>query len=145
MQIDLIKPYPKNAKKHDKKQIQRVADSIKRFGFVQPIVIDKNNEVVIGHCRLEAAKLLNMMEVPTVSVENLSNEEVKALRLADNKLNEREGDMGLAIEELRGLSDEMFDLTGFDKDLLIEPDEKDDVIPEKVDPIAKLGDIWQLG
>ena len=70
MKIDLIKPYPKNAKKHDKKQIKQVANSIKRFGFVQPIVIDKNNEVVIGHCRLEAAKLLNLKEVPTISVEN---------------------------------------------------------------------------
>src|SRR3990167_8591952 len=145
MQIDLIKPYPKNAKKHDKKQIQRVADSIKRFGFVQPIVVDKNNEVVIGHCRLEAAKLLNMTEVPTVSVENLSDEEVKALRLADNKLNESEWDMGLAIEELKGLSEEMFDLTGFDKDLLIEPDEKDDQIPDNAPTVVKLGDIWQLG
>ena len=143
--ISDIKPYSKNAKKHDKKQIQKVADSIKRFGFVQPIVIDKNNEIVIGHCRYDAANLLELKEVPTVSVENLSDEEVKALRLADNKLNESEWDMGLAIEELKELSPEMFDLTGFDSDLLIEPDEKDDQIPENAPTIAKLGDIWQLG
>ena len=145
MKIQNIKPYEKNAKKHDKKQIQRVADSIKRFGFVQPIVIDKNNEIVIGHCRYEASKLLGLEEIPTISVEKLTDEEVKALRLADNKLNESEWDMGLAIEELKGLDEELFDLTGFDKDLLIEPDEKDDEIPENVEPIAKLGDIWQLG
>ena len=90
MKIQNIKPYEKNAKKHDKKQIQRVADSIKRFGFVQPIVIDKNNEIVIGHCRYEASKLLGLEEIPTISVEKLTDEEVKALRLADNKLNESE-------------------------------------------------------
>ena len=88
MKVEDIKPYSKNAKKHDKKQVKQVADSIKRFGFVQPIVIDKNNEVVIGHCRLEASKLLGLKDVPTVSVENLSDKEVQALRLADNKLNE---------------------------------------------------------
>jgi len=145
MEIREIKPYPKNAKKHDKEQVQRVADSIKRFGFVQPIVIDKNNEVVIGHCRLEAGKLLGLTEVPTISVENLIEEEVKALRLADNKLNESAWDMNLAIEDLKELSPEMFDLTGFDKDLLIEPDEADDIIPENVPSVSHLGDLYELG
>ena len=143
--LSKIKPYPKNAKKHSPKQIRQVANSIKRFGFVQPIVIDKNNEVVIGHCRLEAAKLLGLTEVPYISVENLSEEEVKALRLADNKLNESEWDLNLAIEELKGLSEEMIDLTGFDRDLIIEPSELDDVIPENVPAISKLGDIYELG
>ena len=119
MELSRLKPYSKNAKKHSEKQIKSVAESIKRFGFIQPIVVDKNNECVIGHCRLEAAKLLGLKEVPTISVENLSDEEVKALRLADNKLNESEWDMGLVIEELKGLSDDLFDLTGFDKDVLI--------------------------
>ena len=97
IETDKLKPYSKNAKKHSQKQIQQVAESIKRFGFIQPIVIDKNNEVVIGHCRLEAAKLLGLKEVPFISVEKLSDGEVKALRLADNKLNESDWDMGLAI------------------------------------------------
>lgn len=144
MDIQNIKPYEKNAKKHDKKQVQQIANSIKEFGFNQPIVIDKDNVVIVGHGRLEAAKLLGLTDVPTIQV-NLTEEQAKAYRLADNKLNESEWDMGLAIEELKGLSEEMFDLTGFDKDLLIEPDEKDDVIPENVEPVAKLGDIWQLG
>jgi site-specific DNA-methyltransferase (adenine-specific) len=145
MEINKIKPYEKNAKKHSQKQIQQVADSIKRFGFVQPIVIDKNNEVVIGHCRLDAAKLLGLKEVPTISVENLTKEEVKALRLADNKLNESEWDMGLAIEELKGLPEEMIKITGFDRDLLIEADDRDDIIPENVPAKSKLGDLYELG
>ena len=145
MRIDEIKPYPKNAKKHPEKQIKQIAESIKEFGFNQPLVIDKNNEIVVGHGRYEAAKLIGVEEVPVIRVENLTEEQVKAYRLADNKLNESEWDMGLAIEELKGLSNEMVDLTGFDKDLLIEPDEKDDIIPENVSTRAKLGDVWQLG
>lgn len=145
MQIKKIKPYSKNAKKHDKKQIQQVADSIKRFGFVQPIVIDKNNEVVIGHCRLEAAKLLGLKDVPTISVENLTDAEVKALRLADNKLNESAWQMDLVIEELKGLDNDLLDLTGFSGDLLITDDERDDIIPQNAPSRAKIGDHWILG
>jgi len=130
MKIKEIKPYPKNAKKHPKSQIEKIAQSIKRFGFNQPIVIDKNNVIVVGHGRYEAAKLLGLDDVPVVRVDNLSDKEVKAYRLADNKLNESEWDMDLALDELRGLSDDMIDLTGWDRDLLIEPDEKDDLIPD---------------
>ncbi len=143
--IKEIKPYDKNAKIHSKKQIQQVANSIKRFGWVQPLVVDKDNNLIIGHCRLLAAKLLDIKEAPALRVENLSEQEIQALRLADNKLNESEWDMGLVIDELKGLSEEMFDLTGFDKDLLIENDDKDDVVPESAPAVAKLGDIWQLG
>src|SRR3990167_6482746 len=145
MKISDIKPYPKNAKKHEKKQIKQVADSIKRFGFLQPIVIDKNNEVVIGHCRLEAAKLLGLEDVPTISVENLSDKEVKALRLADNRLNESAWDMNLVIEDLKRLDIDLLDLTGFSRDLIIEGNEQDDVIPDNAPVVAKLGDCWALG
>ena len=144
MNIKNIKPYEKNAKKHPAKQIKQVADSIKEFGFNQPIVVDKKNVIIVGHGRYEAAKLLGLKEAPTITVD-LTEEQAKAYRLADNKLNESEWDMGLALEDLKGLSSEMFDLTGFDKDLLIEPDEKDDVVPDNVPSVAKLGDIWQLG
>ena len=144
--INKIKPYSKNAKKHPQKQIDQVAASIKRFGWAQPLVIDKNSELIIGHARLEAAKKLGYKTIPVVRMENLSQEEVKALRLADNKLNESEWDMNLAIGDLKGLSDEMFDLTGFDKDLLIEPDEKDDEVPDvPAEPKSKLGDLYELG
>ena len=146
IKIQDIKPYEKNAKKHTRKQIDQVANSIKRFGFVQPLVIDKNNELIIGHCRLEASKKLGMTEVPTLKLEDLSEEEVKALRLADNKLNESDWDMDLVIPELKGLSDDLLDLTGFDRDLIIEPDEKDDEVPEvPKKPRSKLGDLYELG
>src|SRR3990167_11254989 len=142
--IENIKPYPKNAKKHPQKQVEQIADSIKEFGWGQPIVIDQNNEIIVGHGRYEAAKRLKLSDVPILQV-NLTKEQAKAYRLADNKLNESEWDMGLVIEELKGLSDEMFDLTGFDKDLLIEPDEADDIIPENVPARSKLGDLYELG
>jgi ParB-like chromosome segregation protein Spo0J len=109
---DLI-PYSKNAKKHDRKQIEKVANSIKRFGFIQPLVVDKNNEIIIGHCRYESAKLLDIENVPCVKVENLTEKEIQALRIADNKLNESDWDMSLVIPELKGLDADLLDLTGF--------------------------------
>lgn len=139
-----IVPYTNNAKKHDKKQISQIANSIKEFGFNQPIVVDENNVVIVGHGRLEAAKLLGLKEVPTIQI-SLTKEQVSAYRLADNKLNESDWDMGLVIEELKGLSPEMLELTGFDKDLILEPDEKDDIVPENAPTRAKLGDLWALG
>lgn len=145
IKLDKIIPYKDNAKKHDKKQIQKVANSIKRFGWAQPLCIDKDNNLIIGHCRLEAAKLLGMIEAPCIRLENLTEKEVKALRLADNRLNESDWDMKLVIPELKGLDDELLDLTGFDKDLIIEPDEQDDVIPENVPVRSKLGDLYELG
>jgi DNA modification methylase len=143
--INLIKPYEKNAKKHDAKQVKQVADSIKRFGFIQPLVIDKDNNLIIGHCRLESAKLLNLETVPCVKAENLTDQEVKALRLADNKLNESVWDMNLAVDDLKLLDDYLFDLTGFNNDLLISEDEKDDQVPEVKDIKSKLGDLYILG
>ena len=111
---DLI-PYERNTKKHDKTQINNVAESIKQYGFVQPIVIDKNNTVVIGHCRLLAAKQLKMKEVPCVCVEDLTEEQVKALRIVDNKSNESLWDLDILADELTeiDLSDFDFDF-GFD-------------------------------
>ena len=85
--IQNLKPYEKNAKKHPKKQVQQVANSIKEFGFNQPIVVDKNNVVIVGHGRLEAAKLLGLKDVPVLTVD-LTEDQAKAYRLADNKLNE---------------------------------------------------------
>ncbi len=145
MKIQDIKPYPKNAKKHEKAQVKQIAASIKEFGFNQPIVLDKDNVIIVGHGRLEAAKLLGLDDVPTLTVD-LNEEQAKAYRLADNKLNESDWDMKLVVDELKGLSTEMIDLTGFDKDLIIEPDEKDDEVPETPEePRSKLGDLYELG
>lgn len=112
---DLI-PYEKNTKKHDDVQINNVAESIKQYGFVQPIVIDKNNVVVIGHCRLLAAKKLKMAEVPCVCVDDLTEEQVNALRIVDNKSNESDWLNDILELELTNvdLSDFDFDF-GLDK------------------------------
>lgn len=144
MKISEISPYRKNAKKHDKKQIAQIAASIKAFGFNQPIVVDKDNVIIVGHGRYEAAKVLGLEEVPVMQVA-LNKEQASAYRLADNKLNESEWDMSMVIEELKELSMEMLELTGFEKDLIVEEDDKDDIVPVDAPAIAKLGDVWQLG
>ena len=97
--IALLKPYKKNTKRHNQTQIDNVAESIRKFGFVQPFVIDKNNEVVIGHCRLLAAQKLGIKELPCVRVDYLTAAQVKALRILDNKLNESEWDLDFLNEE----------------------------------------------
>ena len=107
---DLI-PYEKNTKKHDDVQINNVAESIKQYGFVQPIVIDKNNVVVIGHCRLLAAKKLKMADVPCVCVDDLTEEQVKALRIVDNKSNESDW-----LNDILELELPDVDLSAFDFD-----------------------------
>lgn len=142
-----LKPYEKNAKKHPQKQVDLLAANIERFGFTTPVLIDKENTVIAGHGRLLALKKLNKTEVPCVRMDNLTEEEVKALRLADNKVAELgEWDMELATSELKDLSEDTLDLTGFDKDLIIEPEEKDDEVPEvPEEPQSKLGDLYELG
>ena len=118
-ELDSIRPYAANAKKHDATQVANVAESIRQYGFVQPIVIDKDGVIVIGHCRALAAKKLGMKEVPCVCVDDLTPEQVKALRLIDNKTNERPWDMDLLAAELPGL-----DLEGFDFDWGIENEDE---------------------
>lgn len=142
-----IKPYEKNAKKHPKKQIEQVANSIKEFGMNQPIVVDKQGVIIVGHGRYEALKHLGMeVKDEYIKVVDLTEEQAMAYRLADNKLNESEWDMNLVIEELKGLSEPMLELTGFDKDLILEADEADDEIPAIPDaPRSVLGDLYELG
>lgn len=110
-------PYEKNAKKHDRTQIANVAESIRQFGFVQPIVIDKNGVIVIGHCRALAAKKLGLEEVPCVCVDDLTPEQVNALRIVDNKSNESEWDFDFLADELSEI-----DLSGFDFNFGLEAD-----------------------
>lgn len=80
--------YEKNAKYHPAVQVNQIAESIKRFGFRQPIVVDKNNVVVIGHGRVLAARQLGLTEVPCERADDLTDEQIRALRLADNRTNE---------------------------------------------------------
>lgn len=144
--IGEIVPYARNAKKHDKRQIDNVAESIRQYGFVQPVVIDRDGVIVIGHCRVLAAKKLGMEAVPCVCVDDLTPEQVNALRLVDNKTNESDWDMDLLSMELPEI-----DLSAFDFDWGL-PEITEEVIEdeapevdEDAEPIAKLGDIWQLG
>lgn len=146
--VDELIPYEKNTKKHDKTQIKNVATSIDKYGFVQPLVIDKNNVVIIGHCRLLAAKQLKMETVPCVCAEDLTEEQVNALRIVDNKSNESDWDMDLLADELGvidlGDFDFDFGLT-FEEDPIEVVEDEAPEIDEESETIAKLGDIWKLG
>ena len=146
LKLDSITPYGKNAKKHDKRQINNVAESIKQYGFVQPIVVDRDGVIVIGHCRALAAKKLGMEEVPCVCVDDLTPEQVNALRLVDNKSNESDWDFDLLADELPGL-----DLSAFDFDWGLRDELNDSVVEDDYDPVlpaepkSRLGDVYQLG
>ena len=115
-----LKPYAKNAKTHPQLQIEQIANSIREFEFKQPIVVDADNVVVIGHGRLMAAKKLGMEKVPVVRADDLTEEQIKALRLADNKTNESEWDIEAMDAELASLD---FDMTQFG---FFEPEEEDE-------------------
>jgi hypothetical protein len=98
--IDSLHPYGRNARTHTKRQIKMIADSIKTFGFTNPILTDGNNTIVAGHGRVEAAKLIGMTKVPTVRLENLTQDQIRAYVIADNRLAEKAGwdESILAIE-----------------------------------------------
>ena len=146
MKLGDLVPYLRNAKKHDQRQIDNVAQSIKEFGMVQPIVVDKDNNIIIGHCRALACKKLQMREVPVVKMEDLTPEEANKLRLLDNKLNESDWDFDLLLEDIPEL-----DFTGFDIDWGLptvdeEIEVEEDEAPEPPkEPITELGDIYEIG
>ena len=110
MKTTEIKPYERNAKLHDDIQIKNIAESIKQFGFAQPIVVDKDNVIIIGHGRLQAAKRLKMQEVPVVKMEDLTQDQVDKPRLLDNKLNESDWDIELLLEDIPQLDFSDFDV-----------------------------------
>jgi site-specific DNA-methyltransferase (adenine-specific) len=141
-----VKPYEKNPRKN-KKAVDYVAESIKQFGFKVPIVIDKDNVIVCGHTRLLAAKKLKLDEVPCVIADDLTGEQIKAFRLADNKVSEfAEWDFDLLSGELDGILDIDMSDFGFDLSLNEEPSEvEEDEVPEEVETRCKLGDLWELG
>ena len=151
-------PYNNNPKKHPESQVNKIASSIKNNGFVQPIVVDKNNEVIIGHGRLQASKKLGLDKVPVIKHESLSEAEVKALRLADNRIAEsgwEEEQLAVELEQLTE-SDDFEDLIhGFNDDEISEyldslTDETDLEDPETEDPETvetdiQEGEIFKLG
>lgn len=148
--IGEIKPYDKNPRNNDK-AVEAVANSIKEFGWQQPIVITEDGTIIIGHTRFKAAKLLEMDEVPCVIASDLTDEQIKALRLADNKVGElAEWDEALLNIELDEIIDlDMSDFGFLDEEIEEitekEVEEDDFEEPEDLEPKAKLGDIYQLG
>ena len=148
--VSLLRPYGRNAKKHPQEQIEKLINSIQEFGFISPCLIDKENRIIAGHGRVQAAKQIGMDKVPCVYIEGLTEEQRRAYIIADNRLTELGGwDMDIVFEELEDLDDIGFDieLTGFDL-----PEEEpeiteDDFNVEDVptETTVKTGDIWQLG
>lgn len=148
MNVTDIKPYPKNPRDNDA-GVDAVANSIKEFGWQQPIVVDKDNVIIVGHTRYKAAKKLGMDKVPVVVADGLSPEQVKAYRLADNKTGElTDWDMGLLDDELGDITDIDMSDFGFDLDI---PDDEEEVQEDNFDeeppeePKSKLGQVYQLG
>lgn len=150
---DALTPYERNAKIHPDAQVEHIANSIREFGFRQPLVVDKDGVVVIGHGRLMAAKKLGLESVPVTYADDLTDEQIKALRLADNKTNESPWDFSALEEELAEL-DEMFEMADFgfgdepdgeesDVSDVQEDDFDEENVPEE--PRTKLGDIYILG
>ena len=158
-----LKPDPANPRRHSKKQVRQIADSIRVFGFNVPVLIDRDGNVIAGHGRLLAAEQLGWTEVPTLCLEHLTPAQARAFRIADNKLTENaDWDDRLLAQQLKDLSliglDFSLELTGFEMaeiDLRIlslddtpEPaDDPADAVPEaSAGPaISKLGDAWMLG
>ena len=150
-----VRPYEKNPRKNAE-AVKYVKASIEKFGFKQPIIVDSNRVIIAGHTRLEAAKSLGMAEVPCIVADDLTDAQVKALRLADNKVAEfSEWEMNLLGEELGELAeisdidmgDFGFDLSEFDNIGLDDKETEvvEDEVPEEVEPVCKKGEIWLLG
>ncbi len=156
-----LKPWAKNARTHSKKQLRQIGESIRNFGFTNPVLIDAANTILAGHGRVAAAKLIGFSHVPCVRLEHMTLEQKRAYVLADNKIALNAGwDEELLAEELQalmGIADLGFDIgvTGFDLgeiDTLItgleveEPgDPEDDVLPARAPRKVGLGDVWRLG
>ena len=132
-----IKPYPNNPKKHPSEQVAQIANSIEKFGFVQPCVIDNDGNLIIGHGRVQAASVLGMDAVPCVRLEDVSDEDLRMLRLIDNQLNMNSGwDMDLLKIELEDL-DFDFEAWGFSALENIDIDEFFMDKPESQEKLAK--------
>lgn len=154
--LDELKPYENNPRFNDN-AVDSVANSIKEFGFKVPIVVDKNNVIVAGHTRWKASKRIGLTEVPCIIADDLTDEQIKAYRLADNKVGElAEWDFAKLEAELSELTMDMsvfdFDLKSIEKEITKQLDAErkvvEDVVPEvneESEPTVKFGEVWQLG
>jgi DNA modification methylase len=153
-----LKPYPRNARTHSRKQLKQIAAAIKEFGFTNPVLIDESDQIIAGHGRVAAAKLLGVAEVPTLQLSHLSPLQKRAYILADNRLAEKAGwDKEILAVELQGLLDDGFEvvLTGFEVpevdvvlDMAAEAKSDrhaDDDIPVVGPAVSQPGDLWRLG
>ena len=159
--IGALKPYPGNARTHSKKQVKQIAASIERFGFTNPVLVSDEGEIIAGHGRVAAARLLGWKSVPTLALSHLSDAERRAYVLADNKLALNAGwDREFLAIELQGLIEFDFDveLTGFslaEIDLVLDEageadpvgsDAPEDAVPVLAGvPVSRMGDLWLLG
>ena len=141
-----VKPYAHNPRQNDR-AVQIVEKSISEFGFQNPIILDKNNEIIAGHTRLRAAKNLNIKEVPTIRAEELTDEQVKAFRIMDNKSTEyAKWDLDLLKVEFEGM--ENLEFTGFTEaeiDKIMDPKEKLSIGNTEPKYEIQLGDVYQCG
>jgi DNA modification methylase len=160
-EISSLRPYARNARTHSRKQVKQIAASIERFGFTNPVLVSDEGEIIAGHGRVEAAKLLGMRAVPTLALSHLSEAERRAYVLADNKLALNAGwDKEILAIELQALVDLKFDVevTGFslaETDLVLDeageadPDgtdsDEDRVPPPRGPAVTRAGDLWLLG
>jgi hypothetical protein len=153
-----LKDYSHNARTHSKPQIRKIAESIKAFGFTNPVLLDNQNTIIAGHGRVAAAKLLGISLVPSIRLESLSPDQIRAYVLADNRLAEKAGwDQSILAIELQHLLtiDADFDvtITGFEVpeiDLILQAsaDKQDPAdtfeIAENDQAVSQLGDLWLL-
>ena len=143
---DLV-PYVNNPRDNDK-AVEPVKNSIKEFGFKVPMVIDKDNVVVCGHTRLRAAKELGLNEVPCIMADDLTDEQIKAFRLADNKTAELAGwNFDMLPEEMKGVGEIDMTAFGFDQTEVEDPNNvrEDEYEEEEMEPVAQAGMIFELG
>ncbi len=160
MAVADLRPHDRNPRTHSKKQVEQIAQSIRRFGFTNPVLIDRDGQVIAGHGRIEAAKLLGMATVPVLRLEHMTEAEKRAYIIADNRLAELAGwDNELLALELAAVAelDSDFDLalTGFDvaeiEALLngLETGEQQEEEPVQIDEqapvVSRVGDMWRLG
>lgn len=147
LNISDLTPYKKNAKKHPEEQVEHIANSLREFGWKQPVVIDTDNVIIAGHGRVLAAKKLGWDNAPCIYADDLTEDQIKAFRLADNKTSESDWDLDLLMPELDDIDLDMT-LFGFEFDDDEDNEDvevKEDEIPGAVETRAKEGDIWQLG
>ncbi len=157
-----LQPHPQNARKHPIKQLKRLAKNIEQFGFIIPIVIAESGQIICGHARVEAAKRLKMTEIPAIRMTNLTEPQIRAFMLADNRLAElAQWAESLLAENLKFLSDYNlnfeWETIGFDYGEIEyrivqfenagEEADKADEMPQasEIDPICRKGDAWHLG